>query len=62
MIQFAGAMIPVPAIVIITLNLVQDGVNPSGRRIFVLLHELVGRLPMASDGKFDCLQQGLLRY
>ncbi len=52
------APVPVAGVVVITLDLVEDGVQPVGGRIaFKVLRRLVRCLPLAGDGEVDCLDQ-----
>ncbi len=49
-----GATIPIPAVVLIPFNLVQDGVKPGGSSIrLVLLHDLMGGIPFTRKRKID---------
>jgi hypothetical protein len=59
--QLTGAAIPIPAVVVITFNLMQDGVNPGSSRVrILLLHYFMGGIPFTRHGKVDCLQEILV--
>jgi hypothetical protein len=56
--HLAGSAIPVPAVVKVAFNLVQDGVNPGSSRIcVVLLHGLMSSIPLARQGEINGLEE-----
>jgi hypothetical protein len=51
MFQFPGASIPIPAVVLVAFNLVQDGVNPGSGGIGIeLLDHFVCSFPSTGKG------------
>jgi hypothetical protein len=61
MLQSAGSAIPIPGIAVIAFNLVEDSVNPGGGGVgLVLLHDLMGRIPLARYGRIYGLEEILL--
>jgi hypothetical protein len=48
--QRPGAAVPIPAVVLVAFNLVQDGVGPGSHYVrFLLLHDLMGGIPLAGQ-------------
>ena len=62
MFDLVGAAIPIPAIVPIAFDLMQDGVYPRSDHVrFVLLHQLMGGIPLARRGEVDSLEEMLVQ-
>jgi hypothetical protein len=60
--QFAGTAIPVPAVALVALHLVEDGVNP-GRVgiVLVCLHNTMSRIPFTGQRQVNRFHE-LLRH
>ncbi len=54
MLQLTGTPVPIPAVVQIAFDFVQDSVNPCGSRIvFGFLDNIVSAVPISSKSQFD---------
>ena len=57
MVQLVGAMIPVFGVAQISFDLVEDGVEPGGNGMVVLLDDVVRGVPIAGEGEFHGFQK-----
>jgi hypothetical protein len=60
--QFPSSFIPIPAVVLVAFNLVQDGVNPASSRVLTLLHDFMGGIPFVSQGKVDGFEKFFVHF
>ena len=57
MVESSGVPIPIAAVALVALNLVEHGVDPCCSGItFVLLDEVMRGIPLACDSQFNRLQ------